>query len=246
MSADWQTPDAAVILGGHLSRGGKRKDELLLAGQVKANWTTPQSHDAQGTPDAKRHGRYGTKHGGRNLPDQVAVDWRSPAAQEPGVNPERLAGGKGHRAYDKETGRLAQYGLTQQAQAEWPTPAALTTAGEQNRVVGWKPGEKPKDKDGKPIQTALSTVVKLVEWPTPGANDDKNLGAATPGKSPQLRHLPGLLAQANPSTSGKPRGCLNSRWVASLMGYPPDWCDVPTETLSRLTATASSRKSRRK
>ncbi len=33
------------------------------------------------------------------------------------------------------------------------------------------------------------------------------------------------------------------RWVAQLMGYPSDWCDLPTETLSRLTGTRSSRRS---
>ena len=133
---DWQTPNA--MAGGNKSRGGERKGELLLAGQVK-EWTTPQAHDSKGTPDAKRVGRHGTKHGGRNLPDDVAAN-----------------------------------------------------------------------------------------WPSPGANDDKALGEATPGHSPQLRHVPGLLAQGSRSTGGKPRGCLNSRWVASLMGYPSDWCDVPT------------------
>jgi len=77
---DWQTRDAAVILGGHLSRGGKRKGELLLAGQAK-EWTTPQAHDSHGAPDAKRVGRYGTKHGGRNLPDDVAA-WPTPTARD--------------------------------------------------------------------------------------------------------------------------------------------------------------------
>ena len=134
----------------------------------------------------------------------------------------------------------------------WPTPAALTTVGEQNRVVDWKPGEKPKDKDGKPVQTALSTVVKLVAWPTPNRMDGERGAECRQTKKDRgsggvnLREVTGRVTQGNRSMSGKPRGCLNSRWVASLMGYPQDWCDVPTETLSRLMATASSRKSRRK
>ena len=141
--ADWQTPVAAAILGGHICRGGKRKGELLLAGQVKMDWTTPQAHDSQGTPDAKRVGRYGTKHGGRNLPDDVAA---------------------------------------------WPTPT---------------------NRDDRSIHASPET-------------HDRN---ARP-----LSEVAGRVAQGNPSMNGKPRGCLNSRWVASLMGYPSDWCDVPTET----------------
>lgn len=45
----WATPQVACALGGHLSRGGSRRDELLLGGQVKANpgtqWTTPCADD---------------------------------------------------------------------------------------------------------------------------------------------------------------------------------------------------------
>jgi DNA (cytosine-5)-methyltransferase 1 len=53
----------------------------------------------------------------------------------------------------------------------------------------------------------------------------------------------GLPDPASPSTNGRPRGSLNSRWVAQLMGYPPDWCELPTDTLSALTVTRSSPKS---
>ena len=48
------------------------------------------------------------------------VEWRTPAASEPGITPERLEpidggelGGM-NRHFDKETGRMAQIGLTQQ------------------------------------------------------------------------------------------------------------------------------------
>lgn len=40
----WQTPSNADTLGGHLSRSGARKGELLLKGQAKA-WTTPKFSD---------------------------------------------------------------------------------------------------------------------------------------------------------------------------------------------------------
>ena len=41
----WQTPSNADTLGGHLSRGGDRSDELLLRGQVK-QWPTPKATEA--------------------------------------------------------------------------------------------------------------------------------------------------------------------------------------------------------
>jgi len=79
-------------------------------------WQTPQQPKGGGT------GRSGERIGEPLLDGQARM-WRTPAGQEPGVTPERLEGGDGHRAYDKETGRLAQYGLTQQSQM-WPTAQA--------------------------------------------------------------------------------------------------------------------------
>jgi hypothetical protein len=44
----------------------------LLAAVKSGHWPTPQAHDtAKG--NAARVGRYGTKHGGRNLNDEVAM-----------------------------------------------------------------------------------------------------------------------------------------------------------------------------
>ncbi len=42
-SQQWQTPSVADQEGGHLSRGGSRKGELLLRGQAK-QWATPQAY----------------------------------------------------------------------------------------------------------------------------------------------------------------------------------------------------------
>ena len=52
-----------------------------------------------------------------------AANWRTPTSMESGLNPERVGEFQwGQRNYDKETGRLAQTGLTQQVKV-WPTPA---------------------------------------------------------------------------------------------------------------------------
>ena len=67
-------------------------------------------------------------------------DWRSPAAQDPGISIERLrtVDGKpwhpGERAYDMETGRMAQTGLTQQSE-HWMAPR--TAMGAYLHRRGW-------------------------------------------------------------------------------------------------------------
>jgi len=85
-------------------------------------------------------------------------------------------------------------------EVEWPTPASQTTAGEHMRTKTWQPGEKPKDADGNPIQTALSTIVKLDIIGGPHDQDRRNMG-------------------------GKARGSLSATWVASLMGFPQEYSD---------------------
>jgi hypothetical protein len=50
----WQTPSKACADGGQTSRGGKRKGELLLTGQVRA-YATPRVEDSQCA--GRRHNR---------------------------------------------------------------------------------------------------------------------------------------------------------------------------------------------
>lgn len=83
--------------------------------------------------------------------------WRSPAAQEPGISIERLETRAGEpvgsmcRHYDKETGRMAQIGLSQQVRARaLPTPSANEARN------GWQ------DRSGaaKGKQESLTTVLQ--------------------------------------------------------------------------------------
>lgn len=75
----WPTPDKGMADGGRALPEGTsvtgitpdgKKRQVGLTNAVKA-WPTPQHHDAA-TGEAKRVGRFGTKHGGRNLNDDVA------------------------------------------------------------------------------------------------------------------------------------------------------------------------------
>lgn len=43
--------------------------------------------------------------------------------------------------------------------------------------------------------------------------------------------FPGPHAQEKPNLTSNLRGTANVYWIASLMGYPSDWCDVLTKTL---------------
>lgn len=43
----WQTPNASLADAGTRSRSGKRKGELLLAGQAKESWPTPRAEDCE-------------------------------------------------------------------------------------------------------------------------------------------------------------------------------------------------------
>lgn len=77
----WQTPSAADVDGGGMTRSGTRNDELLLNGQAQT-WATPQARLADNrSPQAKRYGDP-KRHGGHNLDDQVAAIWPTPAERD--------------------------------------------------------------------------------------------------------------------------------------------------------------------
>ena len=64
--------------------------------------------------------------------------WRTPQSQEPGIKVEHLEGEPGHRLYDKDTGRLAQYGVSQQVELvkenQYPYEPPRTVTGCPNRA----------------------------------------------------------------------------------------------------------------
>lgn len=181
---------------------------------IRKDWPTPTEDDSRAS--GSRIGNPETKaHPGTSLTDATArTEWPSPKQQD--ATGGAWTGGQG--------------GPNLKAAMAWPTPRS-----EDSESCG-----------GDAQRHGTLTGATRRDWPTPGANDDKSLGNATPGHPPQLRHVPHLLAgppaPAKHSTSGSSRGSLNSKWVAQLMGFPSDWCDLPTETLSALTATRSSRK----
>jgi len=100
-----------------------------------------------------------------SLAAQAEAMWRTPQGQEPGILPERLTGEPGHRMYNVDTGRLAQYSLTQQT-AMWSTPAAAEAVGrgqsKRAKAHGW--------------QDTLCDQAKL--WATPNVPNGGRMRAA--------------------------------------------------------------------
>lgn len=141
--------------------------------------------------------------------------------------------------------------------SSWPTPAAGNDhwsghpsewggSHARARLAAWQTptsGNMERDCDytrdgGDPNKPRATLTGQAKEWATPTATP---YGSNQGGADELL--LTGQARQESSSTPGKPRGSLNSRWVGQLMGFPPDWCELPTDTLSALTATRSSRRS---
>jgi hypothetical protein len=149
----WNSPAAGG--GVSVSRGGDRIDEPLLAKQAEmtAQWATPQAHDSQGgSPD--RIKRHGTKHGDRNLADDVTM-WATPSAasdangcSSPEKTAERHAKMPGHKpSILREQVELSPIGP--QAQPTEPNGSESSPQGPTSRLrlnpefVRWLMGFPP-------------------------------------------------------------------------------------------------------
>lgn len=116
---------------------GKSSNMGLTA---QAAWTTPQAHDYQGQPDAKRVGRFGTKHGGKNLLDDIAVLW-------PTVH--------GNQGNNGPSGTELGNAVTQ----NWPTPDSALGDGKGGKgphIGATATGMMP---DGRKVQVDLKAAV---------------------------------------------------------------------------------------
>ena len=128
----------------------------------------PESSDTTGKPYDPNYERWVTRlrrdssQRQRQAPltrGNDSLSWRTPANQESGIQVDRLEGEMGSRMYDKETGRLAQYGLNQQVQIareNWTTPLADDTNIRKNKFA----------QGGTPLSMQASN------WPTPNTMDE--------------------------------------------------------------------------
>ena len=144
----------------------------------------------------------------------------TPAQQEPGVTVERLQTKEGEpakvgeRAYDKETGRLAQVGLVQQI-GMLPTPSTKDVSGGAVKAIPTGTGFKRVSKQGVSHGAQLHDVMKTLSMlPTPRAGN--------PGSRPNEKGGKILAEEV-----GKNRGLkLQPAFVEWMMGYPEGWTDL--------------------
>ncbi len=85
----WPTPEA-LNSEGYQVASGKRYPRLGAVAQM-AGWTTLQTHDAQGQSNPDRLLRHGTKHGCRNLNDEVGLASGAPSTSSPAPTEKRGA-----------------------------------------------------------------------------------------------------------------------------------------------------------
>lgn len=106
---------------------------------------------------------------------------------------------------------------------DWRSTAASdATMTKNSRPLSEKVGSGPQD------QESDSTSGSQVDWSTPQARDEHGHTKRGGDRSSELL-LPG---QAGVSKTG----ALHSRWVATLMGLPATWCDLPADTIASLSA----------
>lgn len=197
-------------------------------------WNTPSCADTRpgrNPNELETRGHWGRSNNTGNLRDDVMRIWPMPVTTDASASGNRnLEGSKAHPGTS-----LTDAVHGGQAPRIWPTPNQM----DADRGAESRQTKKNRGSGGVNLREACN-------WASPLLNDWKNLGHVNEGHAPQLRHLPEELAgppdQANPSTTGKPRGSLNPAWVGQLMGYPDSWLDLDAKACERL-ATLWSRKS---
>lgn len=145
---------------------------------------------------------------------QVSILWPTATAQD--------AAQSGAAGYSTESGRHPGTTLTDAASGLWASPQA----GDWRGLGEATPGHSPqlRHSAGLLAQGSHSTHGRSPDsWPTP---------LSQPASEASHGQISGTF-RTQMERKGV-RGVLHSRWVAQLMGYPSDWCDVPTEKLSAL------------
>lgn len=185
--------------------------------------------------DANESGSWPTLHGtqGNNGPSGCELgfamnQWATPRVIMPPEKPETVAARKQKQVEAMKAGGPRYGGMSNlhvQAIGNWPT-----TRASDGRSKGTSSGDSLPIIVGRVDQESHSTNGSDPDWPTPrtGRLDGGSNSRKTAANK-------GILKEATTRS-------LNAEWVAQLMGYPSDWLDLPTEVLSALWETRSSRK----
>jgi hypothetical protein len=175
-------------------------------------------------------GRSGRRTSGTGFGFWDGEAWPTPSATEYGSN--------GNAPGETGPRRPSLTGAVQVT--NWPTPTTRdykdgTAKSCQNVPVNgllWRFVHTA----GPPDQVSPSMDGKPRDWPTPAAQTSNGGAKGLDGGAAARAMLKGTELEHDLYS-------LNPAWVQQLMGYPDGWLHLPAETLSSLSATASSRKS---
>lgn len=218
---------------------------------AQSNWTTPQNHDANGG-DPSRVRRFGTKHVGANLADDVTA-WPTATSGDHKAS--------GSAAYPKTDMHTPGVTLTD-AIKMWPTPQASDNQRDSQSdqaMAKWAAREKASNELSVAARFSLESGGGDIQaatqaWRSPTSRDWKGESAAswqtrtdgdtTPTLADQVSQcgLPDPTTEPDgpqSSPSGQTsRRRLNSQFVEWLQGYPIGWtlaepiASAPSETPS--------------
>lgn len=141
--------------------------------------------------------------------------WRTPAQQEPGIDVNRLEPIEGgelggmNRHFDKETGRMAQIGLTQQVAARemWPTPNTMDSLKPKSEEHLLREATEIRPGRTQP-QNLRDCVSSKHLWPTPRSIYGEHPGMKEPSHltgAVQMWPTPEALNQEGYQVSGGKR-----------------------------------------
>ena len=195
----------------------------------------------------------------------------TPTAQEPGITTERLVTKDGQpakigeRAYDKDTGRLAQVGLSQQVMMILPTPKASdNSTGIGKNEEPYLDGHIWRRPNG--VSMRLSAMANRDMLPTPLAGEYRDAAItennATKGITDNISRVVSRLALGinkdgssmdgvTPTVQDSKDGQtsrLSPLFTEEMMGFPLMWTALPflsesgAPKPSKPTATPSSPK----
>jgi hypothetical protein len=209
----WVTPDSAMSLGGHLSRGGSRSTEPLLRGQINEwgrNWPTPQ------TADGERGSKTLMRGEGNPTMRGAVLQWSTPRVEQFEESPEAWKARAKKVALRPRAHGIPGQALSIQvlAVSTWATPSASP----------WRSGGASDDtmaRNARPLNE------QATHWPPsrpdpPTATAGAPTSSATPTGRLQLnpRFVEALMglptgwtdcaASATPSCPSKPKqpsGC---------------------------------------
>jgi len=188
-----------------------------------AEWPTPSVGDVTGG----RVVPVGTTATGRRpdgskaqigLQTAVRTDWPTPNSAKAGNDTTLTCSGDG-----RETPNKLGWAVAVEPEM-WSTPAASMFSDSED-PASFRARQailKAKHTNGNGAGTPLAVQVKESEWstPTPTAHDAKH---ATCPPAALNRNSDDLAVQSGASKAAP----LNPAWVATLMGFPSDWCDLP-------------------